>query len=96
MDPIRVKAYTFTPAQLYHLLTETIGLYVEHVERYGDTPDAAKHEAAQGTQEGLDVEQELADLGELDPKQMSQVYTPLSAKQQAEIDAVQRGMAAFA
>ena len=96
MKPIRVKAYTFTPAQLYHLLTETIGLYVEHIEKYADTPETAKHEAAQGTRDGLDAEQELADLGELDPREMSQVYTPLSTRQQAEIDAVRRGMTAFA
>jgi len=82
MKPIRVKSYTFTPAQLYRLITESIDLYVEYINVHDHIPEAARHATATDAQDGLDAEQELADLGELEIT--SQVYTPLSAKQKDE------------
>jgi len=84
MEPQRVKAYTFTPGQLYKLLTETVGLYVEYVSVHDYTPQAARTQVALDTAEGLDAEQELADLGEIEPMQMSQVYTPERARDGAQ------------
>ena len=77
MKPVRVKSYTFTPAQLYRLVTESIDLYVEYISVHDHTPEAARHATAIDTQDGLDAEQELADFGELEIT--GQVYTPVKA-----------------
>jgi hypothetical protein len=68
-----MSTYTFTATQLYSLLTSTVDLYVEHVEVHGQEPEAAKHNTAIGTQDGLDEAQWLIRQGELEPN-TGQIY----------------------
>jgi len=72
-EQVKLAKYTFTATQLYALLTDCIGLYVEYIEVHGASPDAAKHSAAQDTQDGLDEAQWLIGQGELEAN-TGQIY----------------------
>ena len=62
MKPIRVKSYTFTPAQLYRLITESIDLYVEYINVHDHIPEAARHATATDAQDERETQQCALDV----------------------------------
>ena len=60
-----MPTYTFTQAQLYHVLSDTIAKFQEYRDKHGKAEPLALNLAVQETIDDLDTERELYHAGEI-------------------------------